>query len=507
MPPGSDPTRHQRHFLAKRIQPYALALGVVVVALLLAFVADRLVPHPNLSLVFLTGVLIVAAQGGLGPSLFASLLSLLAYAFFFTPPYHSFGVAADSDAATLAFFLIVAAVTGHLAARMHREMASNRASLVRLSKLYAFGARLSAAADTEAVLHALTYHMERCLTGTVAVMLTESDNPPVLRQRIGPLATPTEAEIATVWANPSLEVSDNGEWRFLRLSTNRGALGLVAIESECVDAEQLDLARSLCDQAALALDRIRLAADVEQAKLVSETEQLRSALLSSVSHDLRTPLASIIGSTTSLLEYGEAISPDYRTELLRTAVDDAQRLDRYIQNLLDMTRLGHGKLRLRCDWVDVNDVVSGAVGRSGASAKGLRLDIHVASDAPLLWVQGVLLEQALVNVLDNAIRFSPVGGRIEIAARRDGETVEIEVCDEGPGIPETEREKVFDMFYTLRDADHSHLAGTGLGLAICRGLVAAHQGRVTARARGDENGTCIRLVLPIVRSDPTPESP
>jgi len=482
-----------------------VATAIVAAAVVLAFVVEQLLPHGNLSLLFLTGVLIVAARAGLGPSLLASLLSLLAYAFFFTPPYHSFGVAADSDAATLAFFLIVAAATGHLAARMHREMAGNRASLARLSKLYAFGARLSSAADTEAVIDALTYHLERSLGEPVAVALAEGDDPTALRPRPGTAGGPSDAELAQAWADPSPGGSTGGNWLFLPLRTNRGALGLVAIESRQTDLEQIDLARSLCDQAALALDRVRLVTDVEQAKRDTEAAQLRSALLSSVSHDLRTPLAAIIGSATSLQEYGEAISREDRGELLASVVEEARRLDRYIQNLLDMTRLGQGKLPLRRDWVDINDIVASALGRIGAPADGVRVDIQIEPDLPLLWVQGALIEQALVNLLDNAVRFSPAGGTVEVAARSEGDAVAIEVCDEGSGIPEADRETVFEMFYTLPQSERSDLQGTGLGLAICRGILTAHGGTISAHPGRRGSGTCMRLWLPAPRADRTPE--
>jgi two-component system sensor histidine kinase KdpD len=273
---------------------------------------------------------------------------------------------------------------------------------------------------------------------------------------------------------------------------------MVAILGETGESEQVNLARSLCDQAALALDRTQLVADLEQARLVSETEQLRSALLSSVSHDLRTPLASIIGSTTSLLEYGKSISEQDRHELLEMVVDEAQRLDRHIQNLLDMTRLGQGSLSLQRDWVDLHDIISGALDRLRGALKDLPVVIDIGADIPLLWVHGVLIEQALVNLLDNAVRFSPPGGRIEISARRCKEHIEIDISDQGPGIPENEREKIFDMFYTARQGDRGKRQGTGLGLAICRGMIGAHGGRVTAHAGRVEPGSRMHVDLPLV---------
>ncbi|MCZ7597102.1 MAG: ATP-binding protein [Gammaproteobacteria bacterium] len=232
----------------------------------------------------------------------------------------------------------------------------------------------------------------------------------------------------------------------------------------------------------MVLDRTRLESELEQARIVSETEQLRAALLSSVSHDLRTPLASIIGSTTSLIEYGDTIRPGDRLDLLNTVVTEARRLDRYIQNLPDMTRLGQGKLHLARDWVDLADVVSSAVSRVRAGAGGVSIDVAIEPGLPLMWIHGVLIEQALVNLVDNAVKHSPTGTAVSVRARRGAGTVVVEVIDRGPGIAVEEREKIFDMFYTIRRGD-SGTQGTGLGLAICRGwsgLTVARFGQTTA---------------------------
>jgi two-component system sensor histidine kinase KdpD len=212
-------------------------------------------------------------------------------------------------------------------------------------------------------------------------------------------------------------------------------------------------------------------------------------------------LASIIGSTTSLLEYGDSFSDTDRKDLLSTVVEEAQRLDRHIQNLLDMTRLGQGSLTLRRDWVDLNDIVSSAEERMRDVLKGSIVHHEIQQGIPLLWLHGVLIEQALVNLLDNAIRFSPPEGVITISAHHEGGDVTIDVCDEGPGVPEPERNRIFDMFYTIRDADRRDLQGTGLGLAICRGMVVAHGGTVAAMEGRDGKGACMRIVLPVMQPD------
>jgi len=477
--------------------PYLGAIAVVSITVALAFLTQRLLPHASLSLLFLTGVLIVAARTGVGPSLLASGLSFLAFNFFFTRPYYTFKVADEGDVVTLVFFLLVAAITGNLAARMRREMTQRKASLKRLSNLYEFSRALSSAAGSEAMLEALAAHLKRSLDRTTLVLIESADGKLQTRASAGEVLEPPRAAVDEAWARESSLPAEICDWTFLQLAAGGDAAGLIAIAGE-LDSEQLDSARSFAEQAGIALDRTRLVADLEEARLVSETEQLRSALLSSISHDLRTPLASIIGSTTSLLEYGDSFSEANRRELMSTVVDEARRLDRYIQNLLDMTRLGHGSLELKRDWVDVHDLVSSAVDRLGSALNGRQIDIQISPSAPLLWVHGALIEQALVNLLDNAIRFSPEDGRIGIAVDSDADRVVVELCDEGPGIPDAEREKIFDMFYTARRGDRGDLQGTGLGLAICRGMVGAHGGTVSAHRGKHGCGTCMRIGLPLI---------
>ncbi len=493
-------THHQDSDISATVRPFAYvgAIGVVIITVGLAFLVNRLMPHASLSLLFLTGVMIVAALTGLGPSLLASVLSFLTYNFLFTPPYYTFEVADDGDVATLVFFLIMAAITGNLAARMHQEIAKRRASLQRISNLYDFSRRVSSVAGTAQVLDAFADHLSQSLCKPVTLLIADTTGTPVVKAWAGGQKTPLHADIETAWQYDSLEAFTTGTWQFLKLITNQKPIGMVAIHGQ-VDDEQLDLVRTLCDQATVALDRTLLVADLEQARLVSETEQLRSALLSSVSHDLRTPLASIIGSTSSLLEYGHSFSDDNRRELLTTILEEAQRLDRYIQNLLDMTRLGQGSLTLRRDWVDLHDIVSSSVSRLQNALKGITIDIDITESVPLLWVHGVLIEQAVVNLLDNAIRFTSVNGHIGINATAGHDKVEIDICDDGPGIAEAEREKIFDMFYTVRKGDRGNLQGTGLGLAICRGMIAAHGGTVTAHDGKHGHGTCMRITLPITR--------
>lgn len=484
-----------------RAVPYLLAILAVIATVGIAFLVSSVMPHASLALLFLTSVVIVAAYAGLGPSLLSSVLGFLALNYLFTTPHYTFEVADDGDVATLVFFLVTAAITGNLAARMRREMEKRRTSLAAISNLYDFSRRLSSALGTGEILDALAGHLAAFLQRPVVVLMEETGKPPEIRSIAGGGTMPPATDIRRIWPVLADEILYSNHWNYIRIQANQAAKGAVAVFGDRLADEASRQAKNLCDQASVAIDRTLLVEDLEQTRLVSETEQLRSALLSSVSHDLRTPLASIIGSTTSLLEYGDSFSDTDRKDLLSTVVEEAQRLDRHIQNLLDMTRLGQGSLTLRRDWVDLNDIISSAEERMRDALRGLAVHHEIQQGIPLLWVHGVLIEQALVNLLDNAIRFSPSGGVITVSASCMGDSVVIDVCDEGPGVPEQERNRIFDMFYTIRDADRRDLQGTGLGLAICRGMVMAHGGTVAALDGRDGKGACMRIVLPVTQPD------
>jgi len=245
-------------------------------------------------------------------------------------------------------------------------------------------------------------------------------------------------------------------------------------------------------------ERARLLERLEAERLVVETERLRTALLSSVSHDLRSPLAAVIGAASSLTAYGERLSDAERHELLESIRSESERLDRYIQNLLDMTRLGSGPIQLRRGWIGLDELLASAAGRLRKLFPDIDLVVAIETGLPPLHVHAALVEQALFNVLENAAKFSPAGEPIRVRARREpGERLTVDIDDRGPGIPEAERAKVFDLFYTAARGDRAP-AGTGLGLTIVRGMIGAHGGKVAALPGDGGTGTTIRLTLPLV---------
>jgi two-component system sensor histidine kinase KdpD len=365
--------------------------------------------------------------------------------------------------------------------------------------------KLTAATDRQAVISAAAQHLNGL--HDLQLCLLNRDGQSDWTVETGEPLTFTEAERAAAdWAwqhdqpaGAGTGTLPSGRWWWWPLSAEGGPLGLLGVcpnEGKPLSGQRRRLLAALSQPLAQALARAQLAQDLEAARLHGETEQLRSALLASVSHDLRTPLTSMRGSIDSLLALGEAIPLADRRELLEGTRDEAERLDRYIQNLLDMTRLGHGALKLARDWVAPADIVGSALNRLRAVLAPLAVGVEVPADLPLLYVHAALIEQALVNVLENAARFSPAHGRLLLSAGTTDSEVFFSVADEGPGIPQDEREKIFDMFYTAARGDRGG-QGTGLGLAICQGMVGAHGGRISVDDGLDGRGTCITLHLPL----------
>ncbi|UST72956.1 sensor histidine kinase KdpD [Pseudomonas siliginis] len=484
---------------------YALALVATLLATALAWAVSSVLPLPNISLVFLAAVLLVAVRSSLGPALACAALSFLTYDFLFIPPNFSFSIQREEDVLTLLFFLLMAALTGNLAARQRRQLQALRDTQEETSELLDLSRKLTAATDRQAVISAAAQHLEGW--SDVQLCLLNRDGQGGWKVETGGPLQFTEAERAAAdWAwqhdQPAGKGTGTlplGRWWWWPLSVEDGPLALLGVcakEGQSLSGQRRRLLTALSQPLAQALARAQLADDLEAARLHGETEQLRSALLASVSHDLRTPLTAMRGSIDSLLALGEAIPLEDRRELLEGTRDEAERLDRYIQNLLDMTRLGHGALKLARDWVSPADIVGSSLNRLRAVLAPLQVSTEVPAELPLLYVHAALIEQALVNVLENAARFSPSHGRLQLRAGADEQEIIFAVSDEGPGIPEEDRAKIFDMFYTAARGDRGG-QGTGLGLAICQGMVGAHGGRISVADGIDGRGTCITLHLPL----------
>jgi len=471
-------------------------LGLITAAVFLGFVMQRL-HHANLSVLFLLAVLIIAARHGLWPSIITSALGFLAFNFFFTVPYRTLLVTEEGDIATLVFFLAVATLGGNLASRLRSAIRRRDQALDRISNLYDFSHQIAGAVTIRDILQTLVDHLARTLDVEIAVLTQESATKRTIMAARSTLDAPSDDTHGGATPN---QLAPNTaelrrEWTSHPARLGEDNTSRLAIHRTDLSDEQLDLVRNLCGQAELAIDRVRLTADLDYSRREAERARLQSALLTSVSHDLRTPLASIVGAASTLRELEPSLTPRDRTDLLDAVMGEARRLNGYIQNLLDMTRIEHGELQIHRDWEDPSDLISAAIRLVRENWPEVAVETRIAADVGLVNVHGELFVQALHNVLDNALRYSSPSGPVEIACTRVVDNVRIEVIDAGPGLAEHDRERIFDMFYRAEAGDR-HSGGTGLGLAITRGILEAHGGQASAAAGSDSNGTRIVLILP-----------
>jgi two-component system sensor histidine kinase KdpD len=481
------------------------AAVAVAGASLVAAVLGRLVEAGTLTAPYLLAVVVVAARTGRGPAVVTALGSVAAFDFFFIPPHFTFAVADAQHLLTFAVMLVIALVVGTLTARLRRQADDARQRerwTAALSRLARAASRTTGVDD---LAHAARSELAALLDADVAVRL--SDSTPTPQADAGRVAADERERAATAWVLAERQPAGAGTAQFpdasalyLPLLGAGGALGVVVVRRRARlttgERRQLEM---FVNQTALALERCRLADEAHAARVAVETERLRASLLTSVSHDLRTPLTAITGAATTLLSAGERLDQRTRTELLETVRDEADRLNRLVQNLLEMTRLESGMLRVQRDWHPLEEVVGAALGRLARSLGGRKVAVTIPGDLPLVDIDDVLVEQVLVNLLDNAAKYTPPDSAVRIVVTAGDRQVTVEVADQGPGLPRGQEERVFEKFHRATDDGGR---GTGLGLAICRGIVQAHGGRIWAQNL-PEGGVAFLFTLPLGDARPT----
>jgi two-component system, OmpR family, sensor histidine kinase KdpD len=488
-------------------RPYLMALAIVAAGLSVAKLIQPWLGIENVDLVFLTAVVGVAVRYGLWPSLFASVLASLCYNFFFLPPIHTFTITDPTNVAAFFFFMLIAILVSNLAARVRSQALSAIGRVRSTELLYAFSRKLAGTATLDDVLWATAYQTALMLRVRVVLLLAEDG---VLTVKAGypPEDELDKADLAAAnwaWGNdrPAGRGSDTlpGAKRlFLPMRTGRGIIGVIGIDDDrsgpLLTPDQRRLLDALVDQGALAIERVLLVEDMGRVRRSAESDRLRTALLTSISHDLKTPLASVLGSASTLRDYSPKLSDAEKADLLATIIDEAERLNRFIANLLDMTKLESGAIVPNAAPHDVAEIVGSALRRAGKILSRHKVRLELQAGLPMLQVDAVLFEQVLFNLLDNAAKYAPTDTIIALKAQRDGDAVVLQVVDEGAGIPPLELESVFDKFYRVQKADHVR-AGTGLGLAISRGFVEAMHGTISAGNRGDRSGAVLTICLPV----------
>jgi two-component system sensor histidine kinase KdpD len=491
----------------RTIGPYFEGVLTTALATGVGILIDGFISLSNISLVYVVPVLVAAARHGLVPSLWVCFLSVLSYNFFFLPPLYQLTIADPSNVLALFFFTFVAITASALGTRSRAQAEAARREARTTAELYAFSRKIAGVVDLDDLLWIVVTHLARLLNAEVAILMPErrpqEGGKLVLNAAFPPDSEFTDADLAAArWSwdaeRPTGKGTDTlpgGRWLFVPIRTSRSAIGIVGILTKAeadppqLSSSQRQLLEAVGNQTAVAIERVTLAEDIDQARLGAERERLRSAMLTSVSHDLRTPLASIVGALSSLKSHGERYDAATREELLDTALNESGRLDRFVGNLLDMTRLDSGVIVPKREPVDAGDLVSTTLRRAAPILAGHVVASSIEPGLPSVSLDFVLAEQVLFNILDNAAKYSPPGSRIEVKARQDGEYVEFVVRDEGPGIPPESLPHLFEKFYRAHGGEGDRRPpGTGLGLAIAKGFVEALGGAIAAHNRTDRSG-------------------
>ena len=488
-------------------RPYVVAIVAVAAALGVGKVIQSRLGIENVDLVFLTAVVGIAVRYGLWPSLFASIVASLCYNFFFLPPVYTFTITDPTNVAAFFFFTAIAVLVSNVAARVRTLAVTAMARARTTESLYAFSRKLSGAGTLDDVLWATAYQAASLLKVKVVLLLPE-DGSITVKAGYPPEDILDEADLAAAkWAWEHNRAAGRGsdtlpgaKRLFLPMRTGRGAIGVVGIDSDkpgpLLTPDQRRLLDALADQAALAIERVHLVEDLDQTKRRTEADRLRSALLTSISHDLKTPLAAILGAASTLKGFAGELDGQGKVELLATIIEESERLNRFIANLLDMTRLESGSIEPNAAPHDIGEIVGSVLERARKILVHHRVEVDIAKDLPMLSVDPVLFEQVLFNILDNAAKYASPGTTVLIQSWQDGADVKLQVVDEGSGIPPEEIDRIFDKFHRAEKQDQVR-AGTGLGLAISRGFIEAMGGSITCVNRSDRQGAVFTVTLPI----------
>ena len=488
------PSPKNSSFFIRRWDRYLKSVILVGIVTLFNFLIFTKLEPANLVMFFLAAVVISAVYLGRGPSILASLLSVLTFDFFFVHPKYSFAVSDTEYIVTFIGFIVVALIISSSASLLRDQVDQLRRRESNARAINSVSKELTAAINMDEVLNVVVRELGQTFECEVAILLPEGLNLNVRAATDGLPLDPNEQAVA-LWAFQNKQSAGRGtetlpavSIRFSPLITSHGIVGVLGVKSknqaQTLTLEDRLLLENFANLAALAIERALFAEQASQNEALRTTERLQSALLNSISHELRTPLASIMGALTSLDEDENApeseMSMDHatRVELIKSAASQTNQLNHLVGNLLDMTRLQSGSVRLNRSPVDIQDIIGAILNQMEDRLRDRQIDVDISEGLPMVSLDAVLIGQALVNLLDNAAKFSPPGTPILIKASQTESELRLSVQDKGPGVVAEELERIFDKFYQGSSATGS--GGTGLGLSICRGIIEAHGGRIWA---------------------------
>ena len=495
------PTDWQPH---RPLGRYALSLGLVALSTFLGVIVRSDLEPTNLVMLYLASVVISAIFLGRGPSLLAAIAGVLAFDFFLVPPYLTFAVSDTQYIVTFVALLVVSLVISTLTAqgREQAEAAIRRES--QTASLYDLGRDLTSAKDLNDVLQIIISHIGQAFGREVAIFLPENGRLRLFAS--SPDYQPDEKELAVAaWSyeyeRPAGRGTDTLPAASIRcqpLRTSNGLVGILGVRpkdaGQFLTTEQRQTLSAFTNHAALAIERALFAQQAQRTELLQATEKLQTALLNSISHDLRTPLVSITGALTSLEEQSDSLDEENRISLIVTAREEAERLNRLVGNLLSMTRIESGAIKMHLEPGDIQDVVGTALEQLGKRVLNHDVRVNIPQDFPLVPMDFTLMVQVLVNVLENAVKYSSKDSLIEVSVELSDGNARLQIADRGVGIPPEDMSRIFDKFYRVQRPES--VSGTGLGLSISKGIIEIHKGSITACAR-DGGGTIITIELPL----------
>jgi two-component system sensor histidine kinase KdpD len=518
-----DPEKRNRSRTARSSEPaasrsaYFASVLVVLACTAMNWPLSEHLSATNLILIYLLGVVAIASRFGRGPSVLASVLSVAAFDFFFVPPMYTFAVQDTQYLFTFAVMLATALVISTLTARVKFQAERARYRERRTASLYGISHQLAAVQTRDQIAQAAARHVGDAVDAQVALLFSDGLGH-MLTAGVEPggfVAGPHDQAVAR-WVLDHGEIAGHGTATlpgsaglYLPLRPSHGAVGVLGVLPNelwrSIGTERLHLLEAFAGLIALAVERVELASEAARIRIQIETERLRSSLLSAVSHDLRTPLAVITGGASTLLDSGQSLDPKTHRELLESILDESDHLNRLVANLLDMTRLEAGVLKIHKEWQSVEEIVGAALGRMARQLQDHPVVTHLQPEMPFVPMDDLLIEQVFVNLLENAAKYAPPASPIELSAAVDDGHLMVEVADRGPGLPPDDLDRVFEKFY--RSSNSAGRPGAGLGLAICRGIVELHGGTITAENRNG-GGALFRFSLPSTMPEvPAPQVP